>query len=343
MSSEQLKTNKSSYEIFERSALQILPLSDRQSDLSVESFLEPGEVPIEFQEPNLEVLADRIISSRERNSQVILMMGAHVIRDGVSKHIIDLMEKGFITHIAMNGAGPIHEFELARFGETTEDVSRYIKKGQFGLWKETGELNNVIVSAYKKGLGLGEGIGKLIEENNYPYKKFSILAAGYRLRIPVTVHVGIGYDILYEHPNCNGAAAGETSYRDFLIFAKSVQGLEGGVLLCFGTQVMGPEIFLKALAMARNVAHQKAENISHFTTAVFDLVDINEDYHKEPSKSNPMYYYRPWKSLLVRTVSDGGESFYFKGDHRTTIPNLHHLVMNKTREFEIDIFPDFFI
>lgn len=317
------------YEIFNRCGLYIRSLSERQSDISIESYLRADEIPIIYEHPDLDILAQRIITARQNDRQVILMMGAHVIRAGVSRHIIALMGKGFITHIAMNGAGPIHEFELARIGKTTESVARYIKEGQFGLWKETGELNDVIVSAYKEKLGLGEGVGKFIEESDYPYKDISIIGAGYRLKIPVTVHVGIGYDILHEHPNCDGVAIGETSYRDFLIFAKNVQGLEGGVLLCFGSAVMAPEVFLKALAMARNIVHQKDKEIRHFTTAVFDLIDIKEDYHKELPKSTPMYYYRPWKTLLVRTVADGGESFYFCGEHRDTIPNLHHLLMEK--------------
>ncbi|MDI6735203.1 MAG: hypothetical protein QME42_03255 [bacterium] len=319
--------DKSFYEIFERKNLKILPLSQRQSDIKVDSFLELNELPLKYENPKLDKLIERIVRARENKSQVILMMGAHVIRSGVSRYIIDLMEKGFITHIAMNGAGPIHEFELARIGKTTESVARYIKEGQFGLWKETGELNDVIVSVYKEKLGLGEGVGRFIEESKYPYKNLSILSAGFRCRIPVTVHVGIGYDILHEHPNCDGAAIGETSYRDFLIFARSIQSLEGGVLLCFGSAVMGPEVFLKALAMARNIAHQSGKEIRHFTTAVFDLIDIEEDYHKELPTSTPMYYYRPWKTLLVRTVVDGGESFYFQGQHRTTIPSLYHLLI----------------
>ncbi len=319
------------YQRFDRSILKILPLKERESDLGIKSFLQRDEVPLKYQNPDLNTLADKVITSHKNKRQVIFMMGAHVIRAGVSRHIIDLMEKGFITHIAMNGAGPIHEFELARIGKTTESVARYIKEGQFGLWKETGELNDVVLSAYQEGLGFGEGVGKFIEESDYPYKNLSILATGYRLRIPVTIHVGIGYDILHEHPNCNGAAVGETSYRDFLIFARSVQSFEGGVLLCFGSAVMGPEVFLKALAMARNVAHQRGKEIKNFTTAVFDLVEIDNAFHKEPPKSSPDYYYRPWKSLLVRTVADGGESFYFRGEHRATIPNLYHLILGKNK------------
>jgi len=314
-------------DIFDRSALHILSISERQSDLSIKDFSKNTEIP--YHHPELEVLADKIVKAYEDKRQVILMMGAHVIRAGVSKYIIELMDKGIITHIAMNGACPIHEYELARFGQTTESVAYYIKRGQFGLWKETGELNEVINAGYKDRVGFGEAVGRFLLESNYPHKDISILAAGYRLKIPVTVHVGIGYDILHEHPNCDGAAIGWTSYQDFLIFVKSVEKIEGGVLLNFGTQIMGPEVFLKALAMARNGAHQRGERISHFTTAVFDLINIDEDYHKEPPKSNPMYYYRPWKSLLVRTVSDGGESFYFKGEHRSTVPTLYHLIMEK--------------
>jgi hypothetical protein len=148
--------------------------------------------------------------------------------------------------------------------------------------------------------------------------------------VPVTVHVGVGYDIIHEHPNCDGAALGTTSYRDFLIFTQTITQLQGGVLLNFGTAVMGPEVFLKALAMARNVAHQEGRRINRFTTAVFDLVDLGPDYHREAPKSDPRYYFRPYKTILVRTVQDGGESFYVRGDHRVTLPNLWRLVVLPT-------------
>jgi hypothetical protein len=257
-----------------------------------------------------------------------MLMGAHVIRAGVSRFLIDLMERGILTHIAMNGAGPIHDFELALIGATTESVARYIREGQFGLWEETSWLNDAIKRGYEEGLGMGEAIGKFIAEGNFPHKDISILAAGYRLKVPVTVHVGIGYDIIHEHPNCDGAALGATSYTDFLILAHTVSQLEGGVVLNFGTQVMGPEVFLKALAMARNVAHQEGRRIEHFTTAVFDLADLGE-VTGEPPKHDPRYYFRPLKTLLVRTVAGGGESFYVQGDHRLTVPNLYRrLVRN---------------
>ena len=141
------------------------------------------------------------------------------------------------------------------------------------------------------------------------------------------LHAGIGYDILHEHPNCDGAALGGASYRDFLIFARAVERLEGGVLLSFGSAVMAPEVYLKALAMARNVARRQGRSIRRLTTAVFDLVSIQGDIHHELAKSDPGYYFRPHKTILVRTVADGGESFYLRGDHRATLPALRRALL----------------
>jgi hypothetical protein len=142
------------------------------------------------------------------------------------------------------------------------------------------------------------------------------------LGVPVTVHVGIGYDIIHEHPNFDAAAYGLASYRDFLTVCDTVSRLSGGVFLCYGSAVMGPEIYLKALSMARNVAHQRSQRIQGFTTAVFDLLRLEGDFHEEAPKSDPRYYYRPWKTVLVRTVADGGGSHYICGDHRQTLPYL---------------------
>src|SRR5262249_30756476 len=175
-------------------------------------------------------------------------------------------------------------------------------------------------------MGLGEGVGKFIGESDFPHRDLSVLAAAYRCGVPMTAHVGIGYDILHEHPNCDGASLGEASYRDFLIFAATIERLEGGIVLSFGSAIMGPEVYLKALAMARNVAHQQNREIRNFTTAVFDLVPIRGDVHKELDKSDPGYYFRPHKTILVRTVADGGESFYICGDHRATLPALLKLL-----------------
>jgi hypothetical protein len=280
-----------------------------------------------FYNSDLTAVAERVTQAYSQQRPVILMMGAHVIKVGLSRFVIDLLERGVITHVAMNGAGPIHDFELALIGATTESVARYISQGQFGLWRETGRINDAVQEAARDGIGLGEAVGRMIESEAFPYREVSILAAGHRLEVPATAHVGIGYDIIHEHPNCDGAALGAASYHDFLAFVHTVSNLEGGVLLNFGTAVMGPEVYLKALAMARNVAHQEGRDIRHFTTAVFDLLELGPDIGHEAPKSDARYYFRPYKTILVRTVSDGGESFYIQGDHGVTFPNLYRRVV----------------
>jgi hypothetical protein len=344
------------------------------------------------------------------------MMGGHPIKLGLSRFFIDLMERKLITHIATYGAGIIHDFELAWAGGTSENVAKWIQTGQFGLWHETSRLNDIISEAASRNEGLGEAVGRVIEEEQFPNHDISITAAGYRLGIPVTSHVSIGSDILHAMPNYDGAALGQASYTDFLIFARAIQDLEGGVFLNIGSAVTGPEVYLKALSMARNVARrcasesgtgtdrpdpsqsqfpsrQKSESgtgtyrpdmsqsqfpsrqesesgtgtdrpdpsqsqfprsdngvrdkgtgtrgepvpISlsplprHFTTAVFDLVDLPDNFRDgPPGKDHPLYYYRPWKTILCRTIADGGKSYYFQGDHRQTIPTLWHELVKKT-------------
>jgi hypothetical protein len=313
--------------LFDRSRLRVQPLARRQHDLDLSTVL-PLDAPAPaFTHAALPTLARRLVEARDRGAARILLMGAHVLRAGVARYLIDLMERGLLTHIAMNGAGPIHDWEMALIGATTESVARYIQTGEFGLWEETGRMNDVIRGAARRGLGLGEALGHAVLEGAFPHKEVSVLAAAARLGVPLTVHVGVGYDILHEHPNCDGAALGQTSYHDFLVFAESVRGLEGGVLLNFGSAVMGPEVYLKALAMARNVAHQEGKEVRRFTTAVFDLVPLEGDTRRQAPKTDPRYYYRPWKTILVRTVADGGESFYVQGDHRVTVPALYHAAL----------------
>ncbi|MBM3761527.1 MAG: hypothetical protein FJW36_14920 [Acidobacteria bacterium] len=312
----------SKYPIFDRSALRVLPLAERKHDLEISNWLELDSETPGFEHADLPVLADRIRAAKAMNRSVILIMGAHVLRAGVNRHLIDMIDRGWISHIAFNGAGAIHDYELVRIGATTESVARYIRKGQFGLWHETGELNQWVQEAAHLGYGLGEHVGRRIAESNFPHRDLSVFAAAWKRGVPATVHVGIGYDILHEHPNCDGASLGATSYRDFLIFTESVRRLEQGVLLNFGSAIMGPEVYLKALAMARNVAMQRGEEIKNFATAVFDLIPIEGDFRKELPKTDPGYYFRPQKTILVRTVADGGESFYFCGNHRATLPAL---------------------
>lgn len=320
---------KSKYPIFDRGQLRLRPLGERDHDMDLGYVLALDASVADFPNPDLPTVAQRLATAKQTGAARILMMGAHVIKMGVSRHIIDLLRLGAFTHVAMNGAGTIHDYELARIGATTESVARYIRSGEFGLWAETGVINEWATEAAELGLGLGENIGRRIAGSDFPHKDVSILAAAYELAIPVTSHVGIGYDIIHEHPNCDGAGLGAASYRDFLIFTKSVETLEGGVLLNFGSAIMGPEVYLKALSMARNVAHQHGGAIRHFTSAVFDLVPIEGDYHRELPKTDPGYYFRPHKTILVRTVADGGESFYICGDHRAAFPALRRAFLKE--------------
>jgi hypothetical protein len=313
---------------FDRSRLRVQPLAQRRHDLDLSVLVPLDAPPPDFKHPALPLLGRKLVEAKRRSAARILLMGAHVLRAGVARHLIDLMERGLITHVAMNGAGPIHDWEFALIGASTESVAHYIQSGEFGLWTETGRMNDVIRAAASHGIGLGEALGRAILDGPFPHKEVSVLAAGVRLRVPVTVHVGVGYDIVHEHPNCDGAALGQSSYQDFLIFAQSVTHLEGGVGLNFGSAVMGPEVYLKALAMARNVAHQEGRVIRHFSTGVFDLVPLEGDTREQAPKSDPRYYYRPWKTILVRTVADGGESFYIQGDHRVTLPALRRAALD---------------
>ncbi|MCI0641800.1 MAG: hypothetical protein L0Y70_22210 [Gemmataceae bacterium] len=317
------------FPIFDRSRLKIKPLAERVHDLDLSALL-PLDAPLpDFSHPAIPVLGERLAAAKSKGAARIALMGAHVLRAGVSRYLIEMMRRGLLDHLAMNGAGPIHDWELALIGATTESVARYIQTGEFGLWEETGRMNDAIRAGAQAGVGMGEALGRTILEGPFPHKDVSVLAQAVRLGVPVTVHVGVGYDIIHEHPNCDGAALGQTSYQDFLIFAQSVTRLEGGVLLSLGSAVMGPEVYLKALSMARNVAHQEGKVIRHFSTGVFDLIPLEGDHRQQAPKTDPRYYYRPWKTILVRTVADGGESFYVQGDHRDTVPHLYQAAIAK--------------
>lgn len=315
---------------FDRSALSILPIAQRVSDVDISIMLGLNDPLPAFHHPALPALAEDLLAARQRGAASMLMYGAHVIRTGCGPHMIALMRAGLVTQFATNGAGAIHDYELSRCGYTCESVARYISEGQFGLWRESGEMNDIIARGAREGLGLGEAVGRYIWEENLPHRESSVLGMAYHLGIPATVHVGIGNDIIHEHPNCDGAALGQATYTDFLIYTQTVTRLEGGVFLNFGSAVTGPEVYLKALAMARNVAKQRGESIAHFTTAVFDMQPLGDGPIEEaPPKDNPRYYFRPWKTILARTVADGGKSYYVQGEHRQTLPTLARLALAK--------------
>lgn len=314
----------SRYPLFDRSAIELKSLAQRGHDLRVEDCTRLDAKHVQpFDDPEFPDLVSAIKQARKNNRPVIALIGGHPIKLGLSRFLVDLIERGIITHLATNGSGVIHDFELAAGGGTSENVPKWIQAGQFGLWRETGRLNDIIQQAAQRGEGLGEAVGRVIEEERFPHRELSVAAAAWRCGVPFTSHVSVGSDIIHAHANCDGAALGAASYTDFLIFAESVRRLEGGVYLNIGSAVTGPEVYLKALSMSRNVARQRGEEIRRFTTAVFDLVPLPDGYRAgPPTKDHALYYYRPWKTILVRTVADGGQSFYFCGDHRSTIPAL---------------------
>lgn len=315
----------SRYKLFDRTRLELRSLATRGHDLHWSDCLPLTPPGRPFAHPDFQDLLKRIRGANRLGRPVILMMGAHPIKLGLSRFLVDLVQQQWITHVAMNGAAAIHDFELAMAGGTSESVARWIREGQFGLWRETGLLNDIVRDAAQRQEGIGEAVGREMEQRQFAHRDLSILAAGWRSETPITCHVGVGCDIVHSHPNCFGAAWGAASYTDFLIFAHSVEQLEGGVFLNVGTAVTGPEVYLKALSMARNAARRANRTICHFTTAVFDLVELPGSFRDgPPGKDHPLYYYRPWKTILVRTVADDGTSFYFRGDHRQTIPTLWH-------------------
>ncbi|MQY60734.1 hypothetical protein GH153_02710 [bacterium] len=242
--------------------------------------------------------------AKKRNRAIIFGLGAHVIKVGLSPIIIDLMKEGWITALALNGAGIIHDFEIAFTGQTSEDVQLQIKNGHFGMAQETGQmLNDAINSGEEKGLGLGEAVGEMIATSDFPHKDMSLLSVAYDLDLPVTVHVAIGTDIIHFHPEVKGEAIGNASLKDFFLFCSLLEKLEdGGVFVNIGSAVILPEVFLKALSFVRN----KGRPLESFSTAVFDFI----------------HHYRPYENVVKRPHGKKGRGFYFIGHHEIMIPLL---------------------
>ncbi|TFG69620.1 MAG: SIS domain-containing protein [Anaerolineales bacterium] len=271
-------------------------------------------------------VADAVIAARQHNRPVIWMMGAHVIKSGLSLVLIDLLRHGMVTHVAGNGAVSIHDFELALIGETSEDVAASLEDGSFGMANETGALmHQAIREGVRDGLGYGIAVGRFMDQHPdlFPFRDVSVLFQAYKRNIPVTIHVTIGADIIHQHPDANFTVIGAASGRDFTRFITSVCDLEGGVFLNFGSAVTGPEVFLKSLTIARNLGYPTA----HITTANFDLLPLG-DIKRPLGYDEPLYYYRPRKNIVLRPVSLGGQGYHITGDHSVTIPTLHHRVVS---------------
>ncbi len=277
-----------------------------------------------YESEELFALSRQIRKARENNRPVIVFFGAHVIKCGLSRYIIDLIRKGYITHTASNGAGSIHDFELAYLGGTSEHVPTAIEDGSFGMWEQTGAwMNEAIAIGAQKNYGYGESLAHYMEENSdkFPFKDDCILYNAYKNGIPATYHITIGADIIHEHPSVNFANLGGTSGRDFKIFANSLKDLEGGVFINIGSAITGPEVFLKALSIVRN-NNYKTINI---TTGNFDIIPLG-DYKSDIGSDSYEYYYRPRKNIINRPVSLGGNGYYVYGNHMVTVPTLYKLV-----------------
>jgi len=247
---------------------------------------------------------DILRAARAKRKPILVGLGAHVIKVGLSPVLIRLMEDGWISGLALNGAGIIHDFEIAYCGRTSEDVAAQIKQGKFGMARETGErLNAAIKDGAGRGVGLGAAVGGMIAGSRLPFKKVSLLAAAFERGIPASIHVAIGTDTIHFHPGCSGEALGRTSLADFFLFCSLLEKLEGGgVYINMGSAVVLPEVFLKALSYVRN----RGIRLEHFSTAVFDF----------------LHHYRPEQNVVRRAVGKKGRGFYFIGHHEIMIPLL---------------------
>ncbi len=351
--------------------IRVFPLAGRMSKTIIrEAAIDPEQAPPAA--PEVAGLAHeaaaRIISARAHGASVIMAFGAHLIKNGASPLVIRMMEEGWITHLATNGAGAIHDWEFAYQGASEEDVRANVAQGRFGTWDETGRWLNLAVQVNAlRGMGYGESIGAMIAEEGlllpelptlekelqenlrenhplaparaellvtmrsfglhggriaigHPFKEYSLFAQASRLQLPVTVHCGIGYDIIYNHPLANGAALGRASHQDFQIFSHSVAGLEEGLFLSIGSAIMAPQIFEKALSAVNNLRLQKSQPIlTRHLILINDLQESRWDWAQgEPPKSSPDYYLRFLKSFHRM----GGSVRYIAADNRLL---LHHI------------------
>ncbi|MDD5561077.1 MAG: deoxyhypusine synthase family protein [Candidatus Omnitrophica bacterium] len=260
---------------------------------------------------DLRALSADVASAARKKKAVILMAGAHVIKCGLNPVLIELMRKKVISCICLNGAGIIHDFEIAFQGKTSEDVAENLKNGSFGMGKETADfINQAVKDGVSEGLGLGSSVGKMISDEKLAYKDLSLLYNAYKYNLPVCVFVGIGTDIIHQHPSFDAGLTAEGSLRDFHTLVEKISSLnKGGVVLNFGSAVLLPEVFLKALNLARNLGNK----VKDFTTANFDMI----------------YHYRPAQNVVNRPTHSGGRGYYIIGHHEIMLPLLAQAVIEK--------------
>ncbi len=303
------------------SGIKTYSAKDRTNLVRIDNLKIPGVTGHKvFEQESFDELVERIKLARENDRPVILSYGAHVIKCGLSRYLIELIKNNIVTHLMTNGAGSIHDFELAYLGGTSEDVPTAIEDGSFGMWEETGAwMNEAIALGASKGIGYGEAIGEYIENNKerFPYKNDCVCYTAYENDVPFTCHIALGTDIIHQHPCCDMSKIGFCSGVDFKKICYSITQLDGGVFLNFGSAVIGAEVFLKALSIARNLGNPTF----NITTANFDLKPLG-DFRSKIGYSDPDYYYRPRKNIVNRPTSRGGKGWHFCGDHSDTLTTL---------------------
>lgn len=302
------------YEEFDLGAVRTYPLASRKSKANVADFATPyrkgsgvggllASLPSFLAANDFNAIVSAMSDARRRGAALIWGIGAHVVKTGLSPVLVDLMERGFVSALATNGAGVIHDFEIALAGSTSEDVDETLGPGRFGMAEETALLlNRAITEGVTQGLGLGQAVGRFLVEHNPAFARHSMMAAAARLDIPLTVHVGIGTDIIHMHPAASGAALGEGSLRDFRYFTSAVARLEGGVYVNCGSAVILPEVFLKAVALARNQGR-----------ALTGLTTVNIDFLRQ---------YRPLTNVVARPTAGVGRGYALTGHHELLLPLL---------------------
>jgi hypothetical protein len=292
-----------------------IPIAQRTNKVRVADFARAPKPDASFSDflaslPNVTVgknflaFVGHVVSAARAHRTVAIGIGGHVIKCGLAPVLIDLMERGILSSVAMNGATAIHDTEIAMIGETSEDVATNLEDGTFGMAGETADFIN---HAVRQDEGYGIALGRAIAQADLRFKEKSVLYHAARLKLPATVHVALGTDIVHQHPSADGAAIGNASLTDFRILCSVVSGLEGGVFINFGSAVIIPEVFLKALTVARNLGH----TVEHFVTANFDIIR----------------HYRPQVNIVARPTSTGGKGYYFVGSHEIMIPLLAQAVL----------------
>ncbi len=364
------------YQQIDHRDLVLRSLSERRSKFSIDEIMVDPDAPAAaavLLADRLRRVAEEIRDARRRGASVMLAYGAHLVKNGLGPLVTRMMEGGWITHLATNGAGTIHDWEYAFQGRSEEDVRANVATGCFGTWEETGRyIHLAVLAGALEGRGYGESLGRFISEDGcdipgrddlvsalrewaavptdspampayaellqvvsrfgipsgrcrleHPFKDASVTAQAYRLGVPLTVHPGIGYDIIHNHHLANGAAIGRGADIDFRVFARGVVDLDGGVFLSIGSAVMAPQVFEKALSLANNLRIQENKRVIRPFIAVNDLAPMTWDWScGEPPKDNPAYYLRFCKSFSRM----GGEMIYVDGDNRNILHNLYWLL-----------------